>query len=102
MPRTKKEQGVGAPVQTETPDVETLMHSLAKVSAENETLKNSLNRAVAELKQLNRQDLYVKLDWLWKVITLDCNSDIFGEEFVTAKVEEFKFLMTPPAEEQKE
>lgn len=102
MPRTKKEQAAPAQEQITTPNVETLMQNLAEVSAENEVLKNNLNKAIAELRKLNKQDLYVKLDWLWKVITLEYNVDLFGEDFVDERVEEFKFLMTPPKEESKE
>lgn len=98
MARTKKE-----PVQTTeektleqgTPSVETLMQELSSLAHENETLKAKLKMAVAELKKCDRQDLYVKLEWLWKVITLDYNADVFGSDFVDERVEEFKTLMTP-------
>lgn len=84
------------------PNIEGLMQELSRLSKENEMLKNTLNRAASQLESFKQRDLFAKLDWCWRVITLEHAASIFGDDFYDACVNEFKEIMTPEEEERKE
>lgn len=83
---------------------EQLMQLAAQTNAENQRLRQTCSQMKMQLERFQMQDYYQRLEWLWKVITLDNNAGVFTPEFVKAKVEEFIDLMTPinPEEENKQ
>lgn len=87
------------PVQ-ETPNVETLMQEISNLNTQNAMLKSKLNQAVEEIKFLSQGEFHKKLDWLWKVITLEGAAEVFSANFYDHCVKEFVEMMTPeePAE----
>lgn len=95
--------GEGAP-QGQRLSYEQLMQLAAQTNAENQRLRQTCSQMKMQLERFQMQDYYQRLEWLWKVITLDDNTHVFTPEFVQAKVEEFIDLMTPinPEEENKQ
>lgn len=95
--------GEGAP-QGQRLSYEQLMQLAAQTNAENQRLRQTCSQMKMQLERYQMQDYYQRLEWLWKVITLEGNTDMFGSEFVRAKVDEFVDLMTPinPEEENKQ
>lgn len=77
---------------------EELMKELSKLRMENQMLKANLSRASSEIEMLTLDGVHKKLEWLWKVITLEGNVDIFGDEFCETCVNEFKEIMIIPKE----
>ena len=94
--------GEGAP-QGQRLSYEQLMQLAAQTNAENQRLRQTCSQMKMQLERFQMQDYYQRLEWLWKVITLEGGVDMFGDEFVKAKVAEFVDLMTPlnPEEENK-
>ena len=93
VPTTRKKEPEGNPV-------EPIMRELSQLRMKKEALENNLRKAASQIEFLVQGEVYKKLDWLWKVITLDGAIDVFGEEFYKTCVEEFKGIMTPPEPEQ--
>ena len=95
--------GEGAP-QGQRLSYEQLMQLAAQTNAENQRLRQTCSQMKMQLERFQMQDYYQRLEWLWKVITLEGGVDMFGDEFVKAKVAEFVDLMTPlnPEEENKQ
>ena len=95
--------GEGAP-QGQRLSYEQLMQLAAQTNAENQRLRQTCSQMKMQLERFQMQDYYQRLEWLWKVITLEDNTSVFTPEFVQAKVEEFIDLMTPinPEEENKQ
>lgn len=85
-------------------DSEKFMVQLRQLDAQNKMLKNQLNQAVEEIKFLTQAEFHKKLEWLWKVITLEGSAEVFSPEFYNNCVTEFKEMLTPqaPEEEAKE
>ena len=67
---------------------------------QNKHLIEQGRQMLEELKFKNKQELFARLEWLWKVITLEGSEEVFGEAFFKACTEEFKVLMTPVDKEQ--
>lgn len=95
--------GDGAP-QGQRLSYEQLMQLAAQTNAENQRLRQTCSQMKMQLERFQMQDYYQRLEWLWKVITLENNTGVFTPEFVQAKVDEFIDLMTPinPEEENKQ
>lgn len=95
--------GEGAP-QGQRLSYEQLMQLAAQTNAENQRLRQTCSQMKMQLERYQMQDYYQRLEWLWKVITLQDGVAMFGDEFVKAKVAEFVDLMTPinPEEENKQ
>jgi hypothetical protein len=87
----------------ETPNVETLMTQLNNLNAQNKMLKDRLNQAIEQIQFLSQNEFHKKLEWLWKVITLENSVAIFSPDFYDTCVAEFIDMMTPqvPEEEAK-
>ena len=85
-------------------DNEKFMLQLRQLDAQNKALKNQLNQAIEEIKFLTQAEFHKKLEWLWKVITLENSAEVFSQEFYNTCVAEFTEMMTPqaPEEEAKE
>jgi len=77
---------------------EELMKELSKLRMENQMLKANLSRASSQIEMLTLDGVHKKLEWLWKVITLEGNFEIFGDEFCETCVNEFKEIMIIPKE----
>lgn len=97
-PRTKKG---GEPEQKKLP-YEELEKIASQCYAENERLKKTIQEMSRRLQGYETSDFYARLDWLWRVITLEGSDEVFGEEFYAKTVNEFKLLMTPPQQPQEE
>ena len=85
------------PVQKEEKpqDIEAVMKSLSDAQAQAEYFKNKLKGAIEQIQFLSQGEVHKRLDWLWKVITLEGAEDIFGREFYDYCVKDFKEIMTP-------
>lgn len=85
-------------------DNEKFMIQLRQLDAQNKALKNQLSQAVEEIKFLTQAEFHKKLEWLWRVITLENSAAVFTPEFYNTCVAEFMEMMTPqaPEEEAKE
>lgn len=97
-PRTKKG---GEPEQKKL-SYEELEKIASQCYAENEHLKKTVSELNRRLQGYETSDFYARLDWLWRVITLEGSEEVFGEEFFDKTVDEFKVLMTPPQQPQGE
>lgn len=69
-------------------------------SRENNDLKRALQEADALIKKYENSDFFARIEWLWRIITLEGSHEVFGEEFYDERVKEFIVLMTPPKEEK--
>ena len=85
------------------PNVETLMTQLNNLNTQNKMLKDRLNQDIEQIQFLSQNEFHKKLEWLWKVITLEGSADIFSPDFYDTCVAEFMDMMTPqvPEEEAK-
>lgn len=92
VPTTRKKEPEGN-------TMEPVMRELSQLRLENASLKSNLQKAASQIEFLVQGEMHKKLDWLWKVITLDGAVDVFGVEFFKTCVEEFKGIMTPPEPE---
>lgn len=88
--------------QSEKPNVETLMGTIANLQGENKFLKGKLKEASEQIQFLSVGEVHKRLNWLWNVITLKGAEDVFGEDFYAMCVEDFKQIMCPPQEEDKD
>lgn len=79
-----------------------LMGLAAKMDREIIELRKKLGESQVQLAAYQMEDYWKRLDWLWKVITLDYASSVFGDEFYQQKVDEFVKLMTPVEEKEQE
>lgn len=104
MAKEKKEKVVTPAEDAKTevldPQVEALVREFNKLDAENKMLKSRLKEAAEQIKFLSMGEVHKKLEWLWKVITLDGSDDIFGDEFLQQCVNEFVEILTPVPEEK--
>lgn len=104
MAKEKKEKVVTPVEEAKTekfdPQVEALVKEFNKLDAENKMLKSRLKEAAEQIKFLSMGEVHKKLEWLWKVITLDGGDDIFGDEFLQQCVNEFVEILTPVPEEK--
>lgn len=104
MAKEKKEKVVTPAEEVNTekldPQVEELVRGFNKLDAENKMLKSRLKEAAEQIKFLSMGEVHKKLEWLWKVITLDGGDDIFGDEFLQQCVNEFMEILTPVPEEK--
>lgn len=104
MAKEKKEKVVTPAEEVNTekldPQVEELVRGFNKLDAENKMLKSRLKEAAEQIKFLSMGEVHKKLEWLWKVITLDGGDDIFGDEFLQQCVNEFVEILTPVPEEK--
>jgi len=73
-----------------------------RLKDQNQMLKAKLDQAAEQIKFLSMGEVHKKLEWLWKVITLEDNNEIFGEDFVTSCTQEFKDILTPEEEPETE
>lgn len=69
-------------------------------SRENVDLKRALQEADTLIKKYENSDFFARIEWLWRIITLEGSHEVFGEEFYDERVKEFITLMTPPKEEK--
>lgn len=67
--------------------------------AEVQRLRKALEEANKRLNAYETNDFLARLDWLWRIITLEGSADVFGDEFYDCRVKEFINLMTPPKKE---
>lgn len=81
-------------------DSERFMLQLRQLDAQNKALKNQLNQAVEEINLLTQAEFHKKLEWLWRVITLENSAETFSHEFYDKCVAEFIEMMTPQAPEE--
>lgn len=75
-----------------------LMREISRLRMENQMLKANLSKASSEIEMLTLDGVHKKLEWLWKVITLEGSTDVFGDEFYQTCVNEFKEIMIVPKE----
>ncbi len=75
---------------------------VAYLSSENEMLKNRLKQASDQIQMYQRSEFFTRLEWLWRVITWERSEEVFSKDFVADKAEEFKSLMTVPAQQEEE
>lgn len=84
------------------PQIEGLVRQMNKLDAENKMLKSRLTDAAEQIRFLSMGEVHKKLDWLWKVITLEGGEDVFGDLFVKQCIDEFVEILTPAQEEKEE
>ncbi len=66
-----------------------------------EDCERKLNEAIDQLEMFRKNEFWMRIEWLWKVITLDGSTEIFSEEFIDKVVKEFETRMYPPKNEEK-
>lgn len=66
-----------------------------------EECEKKLNEAVGQLEMFRTNEFWLRIDWLWKVITLEGGADVFSEEFIDKVTKEFEMRMYPPKNEEK-
>ena len=66
-----------------------------------EDCERKLNEAIDQLEMFRKNEFWMRIDWLWKVITLDGNTEVFSEEFIDRVIKEFEVRMYPPKNEEK-
>lgn len=105
MAKEKEEKVIETPKEKKQkvdPQIEALVKQVSTLAAENRMLKNKLNQAAEQMQLITMSEVHKKLEWLWKVITLDGSDDIFGDKFVQYCVDEFVDILTPVQEDSKE
>ena len=100
--RAKKVEKPQEETQNVPPEMETLVKNFANVEAENKMLKGRLAQAMEQMKVMSLGEVHKKLEWLWRVITLEGSNDIFGDDFVEMCAREFMEILTPAPEENEE
>ena len=86
--------------QVEQPQEVDVVKHLAELTAENNDLKRKLGMAIERINVLETNDFFLRLDWLWKTLTLEGAEKLFGKDFFDARLAEFKQLMTPQQKEK--
>lgn len=77
------------------PNLEVLQQEMDKLVAENKFLRGKLNEAAKQMEFLSVGEVHKRLEWLWKVISLEGSNDVFGNEFLDYCIKDFKDIMTP-------
>lgn len=109
MAKAKKESEGTKETKTVVPDMENVMKMVSDLKGENEYLKNvlkdmsaKLNHATEQIKFMTIGEVYKRIDVLWNIITLRGAAEIFGDEFYEECIVDFREIMFPPVEEEKE
>lgn len=66
-----------------------------------EDCERKLNEAIDQLEIFRKNEFWMRIEWLWKVITLDGSTEVFSVEFIDRVVKEFETRMYPPKNEEK-
>lgn len=96
---SKKEKNIASPQKLTYEQLEQLVsqyynQSKALSNALEETKKH-LNSAIEELNAVRANEYWMRLDWLWRVITLEDGEEIFSSEFVEKAAKEFMLRINP-------
>lgn len=91
---------LGEKKEVKTPSVKELNEMLNQAESRIKELLIERQKLIGELQKLQVQDFYIRLDWLWKIITVD--TPFITDDFRQKKAEEFMMFMTPVEEEPKE
>jgi len=66
------------------------------LEAELKKTQEKLLEATTELEMFHRNEYWMRIDLLWRIINLEGNEEVFGEGFVSAVCNEFKNRIYPP------
>lgn len=75
---------------------EELQETASQLSAQNQQLVAKLKDLYTKCQELNQNNMFVRLEWLWRVID---KRDYFDGTFVSKCMAEFKEIMMPEPEE---
>ena len=70
----------------------------SQCKALNEALKDAENRlknANEQIEIFRTNEFWIRIDWLWKIITLEGGDEVFSEEFLKEAAREFELRMAP-------
>lgn len=96
---SKKEKNIASPQKLTYEQLEQLVsqyynQSKALSNALEETKKH-LNGVIEELNAVRANEYWMRLDWLWRVITLEDGEEVFSSEFVEKAAKEFMLRINP-------
>lgn len=80
-------------------DYQELENVAQQLSVQVQQLTKKNNQLVEVLNQANLENLFKRLEWLWRIITTD-NNALITSEFRKKCAEEFIKLMETPKEEE--
>lgn len=92
----------GKALEPQLPNLEAVQQEMDKLVAENKYLRGKLNEAAEQMRFMSLGEVHKRLEWLWKVITLEGGEDTFGVEFINYCIEDFKEILTPQPENPEE
>lgn len=59
-------------------------------------VQNKLLEATTQLEMFQKNEFWMRIDWLWRVITLEGSNEVFTNEFLEKVTKEFMARMYPP------
>ena len=67
-----------------------------------EETQNKLNEAISQIEMYQKNEYWMRIDLLWKILTLEGNEEVFSRDFVEQVSKEFASRVFPPVKEKKE
>lgn len=58
--------------------------------------QNKLIEATNQIEMFQKNEFWMRIDWLWRIITLEGNLEVFTEDFLKKVTDEFMMRMYPP------
>ena len=61
-----------------------------------EEAEKKLTEATNQIEMYQKNEFWIRLDWLWRILTLEGSNELFTNEFIDKVSEEFMLRMYPP------